>query len=462
MTELEVEERLREVLEGKGSSEDDTSRVSELYAVGLRSRSKSCVALATLLRADRLRAINDPRTTLTQLDSLLRTSADLLSGSLIALLYEIKASEYLKLGSAIQALDCSLRAIKMPEKSVDVETRCVRWVAACQLLVGETIEAIAQLENVCIGRMAQHVSPTTRNGILLQAAFARWVAAVAKDGRLHSFWTTAAAHTVDVDSASHHLAMMRKWLDAVGNPEFGTDGYFFLSLYRALLLAAENDYRPALSALRTVIRELAAKDSYLAQRLTIETVMVARWSGEIELAGSLLDAIPPLDSRKAGLLAGMVLYERLSVSLLTGDTVVIAELASKLLTEHSRLYVGVGALLQGAFDFAPEPEVAIPKAIADLRDRLRSEQSIAVPLSKLLDDFGLSRRAVELGFQKHLGRSPAEFRLAARLEIAKNLLKETTLAVQEIAERVGFSSASALGAAYRRVYAKSPSDERLT
>lgn len=461
MTDAEVEDGLLRALLGGLDIEKNPERLRELCGAGLRASSRSCVALATLLRADRLRAFNDPRATLAQLDTLKRTSGDVFSGALMALLYEIKASEYLKLGSAIQALDCSLRAMLYPEKSIDVEMRCLRWIATCQLLLGEVDDAIIKLEQLCIGRLSDQISTATRCGILLQAAFARWVAAAAKDGRFRCFWTTAASPMVDVDSFAHHVSMMKKWLDAAGKPEFGTDSYFFLSLYRALSLAVENEHRLALQAMRTLLRELFPKDSYLAQRMTIETVMIARWGGDLELARALLQATPQLTGRETGLLGVMFLHEQLAVSVATGDNTSLGELTTSLLAAQSQLYIGVGALLQGAFDFFPAPECKVPKAIADLRDRFRSEQTIALPLSKLLSDSRVSRRAVELGFQKYLGRSPAEFRLAARLEVAKGLLKETQLGINEIAERVGFSSASALGVAYRRAYTKSPSDERM-
>jgi AraC-like DNA-binding protein len=461
MKETELENLLLATLHRTNAAALDPRALRDLCASGLRASSRSCVALATLLRADRLRAFTDPEATLLALDALQRASADVLGGDTLALLYEVKAGEYLKLGRPIQALDCSLRALKMPQKSPEIELRCLRWVATCQLLVGEVTEAVVQLESVCLARIDSKTSIETQCGIYLQAAFARWVAALAKEGRFTCYWSVVAAASVDVDTTAKHLAQMRHWLEAAGSPEFGTDGYYFLCCYRALLEAIEQGPKPALSGMQRLIRELASRDSYLAQRMTIEMISIARWGGELALARNLLAALPKQTTARGGLLAVMVLHEQLWLALASGDTSTAASLAERLFSARAASCFGVGSLLQGALSFTMHTDVGVPRQIAALRERLREEKSMAVPLSRILDEFGMSRRSVELGFQKHVGRSPAEFRLAARLDIAKNLLRETQLSVQEIAERIGFSSASTLGASYRRVYGKSPSDERI-
>lgn len=70
---------------------------------------------------------------------------------------------------------------------------------------------------------------------------------------------------------------------------------------------------------------------------------------------------------------------------------------------------------------------------------------------------GLSRSALDRGFLKHLGRSPAQEILTARIVQAKKLLLETNLKAHEIAARTGFSSIIHFSQAFLRVTGHRPS-----
>lgn len=73
-----------------------------------------------------------------------------------------------------------------------------------------------------------------------------------------------------------------------------------------------------------------------------------------------------------------------------------------------------------------------------------------VPLDLLADRLGVSRRHLTRLFQAEVGQSVGAFQRAHRLDVAKDLLISTDLAVDEIAFRVGFESGSALSRALRR------------
>lgn len=69
----------------------------------------------------------------------------------------------------------------------------------------------------------------------------------------------------------------------------------------------------------------------------------------------------------------------------------------------------------------------------------------------------LSRSAFFERFTRTVGVAPMEYLLAWRMELAKELLRGNDLAVSEIAERVGYGSASAFSVAFSRHVGQSPS-----
>lgn len=73
---------------------------------------------------------------------------------------------------------------------------------------------------------------------------------------------------------------------------------------------------------------------------------------------------------------------------------------------------------------------------------------------------GVSGRQVERLFRRHMGEPPANFYLGLRLLRGQILLQQTCQSVGEIAVACGFQSASHFSHAYRRRFARSPSDER--
>lgn len=90
------------------------------------------------------------------------------------------------------------------------------------------------------------------------------------------------------------------------------------------------------------------------------------------------------------------------------------------------------------------------------------EANIAEPLQlvEIADFVGLSRRQIERLFQQHMGRSPARYYLEIRLDRARHLLMQSTMAVVDVAIACGFVSASHFSKCYREMYGKTPLQER--
>jgi transcriptional regulator GlxA family with amidase domain len=90
------------------------------------------------------------------------------------------------------------------------------------------------------------------------------------------------------------------------------------------------------------------------------------------------------------------------------------------------------------------------------------EAHLETPLSRerLATLAGVSLRQLERSFQNHLGRGMHEHYLALRLGRTRQLLRETSLSVLEVALAAGFASASQFSRAFRRNFGFTPRESR--
>lgn len=71
----------------------------------------------------------------------------------------------------------------------------------------------------------------------------------------------------------------------------------------------------------------------------------------------------------------------------------------------------------------------------------------------------ISKRQLDRLFREHLGTGAAAFHLGLRLDRARELLRQTTLSVSEVAIVTGFRSASHFSRAYRQRFARAPRED---
>lgn len=92
----------------------------------------------------------------------------------------------------------------------------------------------------------------------------------------------------------------------------------------------------------------------------------------------------------------------------------------------------------------------------------KMEEAIETPLTKpeLAAVAGLSVRQLERLFRQHIGVSAHEFYLRLRLNRSRDLLRQSSLSVLEIALACGFASSSHYSRAYRARFGHSPRGER--
>jgi len=96
------------------------------------------------------------------------------------------------------------------------------------------------------------------------------------------------------------------------------------------------------------------------------------------------------------------------------------------------------------------------KALALMERRLEEP----LPCAEIAGEVDLSARQLERLFSDHLGATPQLHYLRVRLERAQTLLRQTPMAVAEIAVASGFTSTSHFSRAYRRHFGRSPREDR--
>jgi len=77
-------------------------------------------------------------------------------------------------------------------------------------------------------------------------------------------------------------------------------------------------------------------------------------------------------------------------------------------------------------------------------------------VAQLAKTAGLSRSAFFERFQRTVALPPMEYLLAWRMAVAKDLLRRHDLSVGEVAERVGYGSASTFSTAFSRHVGRAP------
>jgi transcriptional regulator GlxA family with amidase domain len=92
------------------------------------------------------------------------------------------------------------------------------------------------------------------------------------------------------------------------------------------------------------------------------------------------------------------------------------------------------------------------------------ERGIETPLPRaaLAREAGISLRQLERLFRRHIGHGIHQHYRWLRLERARQLLRETTLPVLDVALATGFASSSQFARAYSRAFGEPPSDTRMS
>jgi AraC-like DNA-binding protein len=123
--------------------------------------------------------------------------------------------------------------------------------------------------------------------------------------------------------------------------------------------------------------------------------------------------------------------------------VILARLLEVLLIEALRSTAGLKAspgLLRGLTD----------ERLAVAIRRMHERPAQAWTVAQLAKEAALSRSTFFERFNRAVGLAPMEYLLGWRMALAKNLLRHRELSVAEVAEQVGYSSASTFSVAFTR------------
>jgi AraC-like DNA-binding protein len=132
-----------------------------------------------------------------------------------------------------------------------------------------------------------------------------------------------------------------------------------------------------------------------------------------------------------------------------GRELVLGRLVEILLVEALRLTPAADApagLLRGLGD----------ARLADAIRSIHAEPARAWTMARLAREAGLSRSAFFERFARNVGVPPMEYLLGWRMALAKDLLRRRDIDLAEIAERVGYGSASTFSTAFSRHVGQPP------
>lgn len=132
-----------------------------------------------------------------------------------------------------------------------------------------------------------------------------------------------------------------------------------------------------------------------------------------------------------------------------GRDLVLNRLVEILLVEALRLNDTPGApagLLRGLGD----------ARLAEAIRRMHADPARSWTMGQLAKEAALSRSAFFDRFMRNVGMPPMEYLMAWRMALAKDLLRRQELDIAEVAERVGYGSASTFSTAFSRYVGEPP------
>jgi LacI family transcriptional regulator len=120
------------------------------------------------------------------------------------------------------------------------------------------------------------------------------------------------------------------------------------------------------------------------------------------------------------------------------------------------LIPALGIVVRQSTDVTATADQHVARAVRYIREHVGDEFDV----SDILRHVGISRTALDKRFLKALGHTPHEEIRRIRLKRARELLSETDLKLEIIAERCGFRHGEYLGAVFRNEFGQTPGEFR--
>jgi transcriptional regulator GlxA family with amidase domain len=93
---------------------------------------------------------------------------------------------------------------------------------------------------------------------------------------------------------------------------------------------------------------------------------------------------------------------------------------------------------------------------------IRSHSSESLTINDIARALGKSRRHLHRLFKQQMHVSPTDYLKSLKMEKARELLKNATLSVKEVAAQAGFSDVNVFSRAFRKHWGSSPSEARVS
>lgn len=106
--------------------------------------------------------------------------------------------------------------------------------------------------------------------------------------------------------------------------------------------------------------------------------------------------------------------------------------------------------------FAPAPKPSGDQRIRDVLDIIAREYHEELDNRRLCRKAGMSLSSFQHQFKQHTGLTPREYIINCRLDAARNLLLNTTLAITEIARQSGFADRYHFSKVFKRIFGTTP------
>lgn len=216
----------------------------------------------------------------------------------------------------------------------------------------------------------------------------------------------------------------------------------------------------------------------------VEQRRIARWLATLPLPTAVFAADSHCGRRvlEACRTAGLDVPQQIAV--IAGDTDdLMCELATPPLSSVELACRRIGYLAAGLLDrmiagaSPPERPVLVPPLQVIARQstdllaiddpevvaaihHIRSHAAGRLRVSDVVSLLAVSRRSLEQRFHAVIGHGPAEEIRRVRLERARELLTASDLSIEQIAQAVGFLTATRLGVAFRKQFGMTPRDWR--
>lgn len=127
---------------------------------------------------------------------------------------------------------------------------------------------------------------------------------------------------------------------------------------------------------------------------------------------------------------------------------------------HYIAYLILGKMIDEKTEQSNDLELGSPLLIQQLMSKIQHDYQHNLMISQLSEDNHISETHLIRIFKKYVGVSPKNYLIQIRFDEAKQLLHQTSMSVEEIAQKTGFGSAKNFFVLFHKRFDKIPNEYR--